>query len=121
MDNMIRRSFLMGIGAALAAPTIVHAGNLMPIRAIERVLMPVLWGDGIHDDTAAFQALLNGDPVKILNECASREGRSVFVDGRFAFTPTVESESFAASYGASGFNVVTFRDCSFDCGTLTVT
>lgn len=27
-----RRSFLTGLGALLAAPAIVHAGNLMPIR-----------------------------------------------------------------------------------------
>jgi hypothetical protein len=29
-----RRSFLSGLGSMLAAPAIVHAGNLMPVRAV---------------------------------------------------------------------------------------
>lgn len=29
-----RRKFLAGLGAMLAAPAIVHAGNLMPIKAL---------------------------------------------------------------------------------------
>ena len=28
-----RRSFLAGLGSLLAAPAIVHAGNLMPVKA----------------------------------------------------------------------------------------
>ncbi len=30
-----RRSFLTGLGAMLAAPAIVHAGNLMPVKALK--------------------------------------------------------------------------------------
>lgn len=48
-----RRSFLRGL---FAAPAIVAASSLMPINT--RLLLPVaprLWGDGIHDDTAALQ------------------------------------------------------------------
>lgn len=33
-----RRGVLAGLGAVLAAPAIVHAGNLMPVRSIERLL-----------------------------------------------------------------------------------
>lgn len=29
-----RRKFLIGLGSMLAAPAIVHAGNLMPIKAL---------------------------------------------------------------------------------------
>lgn len=29
-----RRSFIRGLGLLLAAPAIVHAGNLMPVKAI---------------------------------------------------------------------------------------
>ena len=32
-----RRGFLIGLGAMMAAPAIVHAGNLMPVRALERI------------------------------------------------------------------------------------
>lgn len=37
---MNRRGFLTGLGAMIAAPAIVHAGNLMPVRAIERLILP---------------------------------------------------------------------------------
>lgn len=30
-----RRSFVTGLASALAAPAIVHAGNLMPIRTVK--------------------------------------------------------------------------------------
>ncbi len=33
-----RRGFLAGLGALLAAPTIVHAGNLMPISAKHQMI-----------------------------------------------------------------------------------
>lgn len=35
-----RRGFLAGLGSLLAAPAIVHAGNLMPVRSIERFILP---------------------------------------------------------------------------------
>lgn len=52
-----RRGFLLGVGALLAAPAIAKADSLMQISS--RVLTPKLWGDGIHDDTFALQALLD--------------------------------------------------------------
>lgn len=35
-----RRSFLVGLGAALAAPFVVRAENIMPVRSIERFTLP---------------------------------------------------------------------------------
>lgn len=35
-----RRSFLVGMGAMLAAPAIVHAGNLMPVKAFKIIRLP---------------------------------------------------------------------------------
>ena len=32
-----RRKFLTGLGAMIAAPAIVHAGNLMPIKALKEL------------------------------------------------------------------------------------
>jgi hypothetical protein len=37
----------------------------MPVR--ERRIL-TLWGDGIHDDTAALQALINGETVRRLDQ-----------------------------------------------------
>jgi hypothetical protein len=35
---MTRRGFLRGMLSALAAPAIVHAGNLMPVKALDPIL-----------------------------------------------------------------------------------
>lgn len=107
---MNRRGFLAGILACAAAPAIARAASLMPVKALESgVLVPdlelgvyainfealqvdafrraVLYGDGIHDDTKAVQALLdgklvmrpNGEPVSSLAE----------VRGRYLLTDTL--------------------------------
>lgn len=46
-----RRSFLTGLASLIAAPAIVHAGNLMPVKALtdyafvgEQAMIEVLWG-----------------------------------------------------------------------------
>lgn len=57
--NLTRRG-LLGILAAGFAPAAIGSGVLMPIR-YERPF--VLWGDGIHDDTKAFQAWADGARV----------------------------------------------------------
>ena len=59
---MNRRGFLGAMLAAAASPAIVRASSLMPIYTPPLVL----WGDGIHDDTAALQALMDGKKVKRL-------------------------------------------------------
>lgn len=53
-----RRTFLTAILAACAAPAIAFA------RA-EPKAHHVLYGDGIHDDTEALQAMLNGEQVEM--------------------------------------------------------
>jgi len=58
---MQRRSLLKSILALSAAPAFVRADSLM------KIIVPpsfVLYGDGIHDDTAAMQALIRGDMVR---------------------------------------------------------
>lgn len=40
-----RRGIPLGLSGALAAPAIVHAWNLMPIKALAKTLMEVLWGE----------------------------------------------------------------------------
>jgi hypothetical protein len=56
--NLHRRSLLTAALAALAAPAIVRAESLMRLPP-RRLLVPVLWGDGLHDDTAALQLLID--------------------------------------------------------------
>lgn len=56
---MERRKLLGAMLAAFAAPAIVRAESLMALPP-QRL---VLWGDGVHDDTKALQALLDGKRV----------------------------------------------------------
>lgn len=84
LPTLQRRGFLTSILALAAAPAIVQASSLMRVRYWERVaavssgmfapgsivigrgippdtrIAHQLWGDGIHDDTEALQALVNG-------------------------------------------------------------
>jgi hypothetical protein len=57
---MDRRGFLSSILALGMAPAIVRAESIMRIVVPQRV---ILWGDGIHDDTAALQAFFDGGLV----------------------------------------------------------
>lgn len=36
---LARRSFLVGLGSMLAAPAIVHAGNIMPIKGVRSLIV----------------------------------------------------------------------------------
>lgn len=52
--TMNRRALLRGL---FAAPAIVAAANIMPVKAFLD-LKPRLWGDGIHDDGPAIRAMI---------------------------------------------------------------
>ena len=56
---MERRSFISTILSFGAAPAIVQASSLMPLWTPKLIL----WGDGIHDDSEALEAWLNGGRV----------------------------------------------------------
>jgi hypothetical protein len=56
-----RRNLFLGL---LAAPAVVRASSLMPIYAPPLVL----YGDGVHDDTEALQAYLDGKPVRFTSK-----------------------------------------------------
>jgi len=60
-----RRGFLGAMLAACAAPAIVKASSLMPIYVPKIIAPPylTLWGDGVHDDTLALQAMIDGKEV----------------------------------------------------------
>jgi hypothetical protein len=45
--NINRRGLLVGLGSALAAPAIVHAGNLMPVKTMENFsIQDAYWNGG---------------------------------------------------------------------------
>jgi hypothetical protein len=60
-----RRGFLAGMLAAAAAPAIVRAESMMRLYVPPQSIVPVLWGDGIHDDAPGLEALLNRREVRM--------------------------------------------------------
>ena len=60
--ELSRRGFLGAMLAVAAAPAIVKASSLMPIYVPKPAIL-TLWGDGVHDDTLALQALIDGKDV----------------------------------------------------------
>ena len=55
--RMNRRGFFRLVAGAALAPVVAKVGQAFP-------LPPILWGDGVHDDTAALQALIDGEIVE---------------------------------------------------------
>jgi hypothetical protein len=78
---MNRRSFLRGLlvvsAATVTAPTIAKIASLSP---------PMIFGDGIHDDTAGIQAALDGKPFLCDGLIVSDANGVYFKDGVFRVT-----------------------------------
>lgn len=87
--NLSRRGFLGGILALGAAPAIIKAESLMKLYVPPKL---ILWGDGIHDDTRALQAAINGEEV-IVKDMASTilvtPKRIRIRDGNYLISDTV--------------------------------
>lgn len=66
--TITRRSFFRLIAGAAIAPVASKASMVLPD-------VPILYGDGIHDDTVALQALIDGKTVEFFNpEMAKNAG-----------------------------------------------
>lgn len=81
-----RRSFLGG-ALALTAASAVPASALRALGAV-----PVIYGDGIHDDTDGLQAAIDGKPFRVAGEDAyvlSKGGRVFFSSGTFRLSRTL--------------------------------
>lgn len=67
--ELSRRSFFKG-GLALTAVTVLP-------QIVQAKAPPVIWADGIHDDTAGIQALLDNEPFRV----AAERGEAFRLDG----------------------------------------
>lgn len=83
---MNRRDFLrvtFGAAGVAAAPVVLT-------KALEK-RVPVIYGDGIHDDTEGLQAALSGREFIARNECVWIENGAVrLANGRFILTETLQ-------------------------------
>ena len=59
-----RRGFLGAMLAVAMAPAIIRAESLMKIAPPKIMAAFTLYGDGLHDDTVAINALLAGNLVQ---------------------------------------------------------
>lgn len=83
---MNRRSFIGSILALGLAPAIVRASSLMPVIArIPDSL--ILYGDGIHDDTKAMQAFMDG--MKVIRPDGSAAMGGPITTGTFLISDTL--------------------------------
>lgn len=135
MTNMQRRGFLGAMLAAAVAPAAVRAGVLMPVKKvwvpsqeIAAPTGPIIWGDGIHDDTAALQAFVDGRPVMHPDGRAAggslfggtyRLTQTIFVADRLAFR-RIDSSRIVIDHAGSGIRIDSIADnksitnCLFD-------
>lgn len=101
---MDRRGFLSAILAAGVAPAFIDSRILMPLRLVTPVMaLPVFYGDGIHDDTVAMQAMLDGQQVQHAITGELLGGNNEIVSG-FGYTVLV-SDSLHVRAGTI------LRDC----------
>jgi hypothetical protein len=98
--NFSRRGFLGAILAAAAAPAIVKSDSLMRI-VVPRPVLLTLWGDGVHDDAQAIQALVSGQSVMFGGrEFGPRPDGSIFFpSGTFAMGAVAVIGSGAKLFG----------------------
>lgn len=80
-----RRLFM---GAGVAAITLATTG----LKAGNSLALPRLVGDGIHDDTAGLQALIDGRPLENLSRAAIWDG-TLYLDGVHAIKSNITISS----------------------------
>lgn len=85
--DMSRRSFLRGA-------LVVSASAVLPLPALSAPY-PILYGDGIHDDTDALNALFRGDTVICENEAITiKKGDAIHLNGgTYRTTATIDVRS----------------------------
>lgn len=96
--SISRRSFL---GGALA----LSAATSMPLKAFAHA--PVIYGDGVHDDTAGLQAALDGKPFRVFGHGAyvvRGDGHIFIGNGSFRLSDTLHFRGNVAAT-VSGFHM----------------
>jgi len=100
-----RRTFLKGVAGAVAlmlAPAPIHK---LAERFAPRL---VLWGDGVHDDAPALNAMLRGEDVEVRDSAAHVEPGMVWLAaGTYRLGSTLHFD------GKTGLRGLTATDSTF--------
>lgn len=106
--NLSRRSFLGGALALVAA-------TALPADAFAQG--PLIVGDGVHDDTAGLQALLDGQPFRVAGSGYPmqllNDGRAVISGGNFAISDTLCFRGTNVLISDSMFHMTSGAECFF--------
>lgn len=98
---MDRRTLLARAGAVMAVAAIAPSTFA---RAASWNAMPILWGDGVHDDSPGLQALIDGKPVDVRNGSARYEGSWFLAHGTYRVSaPLRFSQSSEVTITSSRF------------------
>lgn len=104
MSDLSRRGFLKVLFAAGIATAI-------PVSLDKAIGLPIIMGDGVHDDTAGLNAALSGKPFVAHDDCVRVAGGVVTLMGHYRITDTLHLNSgsvtslrggFIESFAASG-------------------
>lgn len=107
MVDVSRRLFL---GGALA----LSAATILSREVVASETVPTLYGDGVHDDTAALQAMLDQRPVIIEGEAVRSEGTIYLRSGIYLISrPLVITKDGTAFIGDGG-QIKTTLDFDYD-------
>ena len=120
MADLSRRNFFKLVAGAMAVPVAAKLALALPN-------IPVIWGDGIHNDAPGLNALIRGEVVEFQNaKLAAHVGwhgdSLVFGSGTFKINEPIVFEglenkafsygTFMASSDFSGEAMFKMRDCS---------
>lgn len=106
--TITRRSFFRLTAGAAITPVLAQAAAAMPS-------IPVLWGDGVHDDTEAMQALLDGKVIEFADPAMAKGA------GWFGKTLRLPAGRFRmATHPVFGKGSVEWTDVTVDGGGVCV-
>jgi len=96
MEKLSRRSFLGGVLALSVAAAAA------PVLALADV--PVIYGDGVHDDWAGLQAMFDGRPFRVTDGAALVATEGVLNGGIFSLSKTLVIRGSHITIQRAAFN-----------------
>ena len=107
---MNRKNFIKTLIGATSLVAIPAIGLAKPVAPT----VPVLYGDGIHDDTAALQAWFDGTPLRFAKEVLLLNGDTLF-GKKFLISNTIVLKENKVSRTVSDSDIIASNDFCGSC------